>query len=329
MEGGRDIRSMMMKLLKAHHMRYMNFWKEPDPQTGVEVTLLKFRRDKEHNPKAFFDSINETGLQYKKLSKDPDALEIVCELWPRGAKGKMTEMRQDAGGGVGTGKGSDQGESGGSPGGSLRYIQLPNGEANAKMVQSVAEDLLEAGFEDEASELLLIGKGGQDWDEFSRKISHMFRRLKLHKRPEIRQIREQVANEIVSTMGLDAELFSGMRGSDLEKKINDVVQDNIDLILDTRGIADSVLRRTASSATSKVARMRYLRRGVRMVAAIAADADESSAQKKASRIGRDLDLDIYTAASGGGRTCVDINSPFMVLLAERDIEGAYLLLLDL
>lgn len=327
MPDGRDVRTLVVKLLQAHHLRYMNYWKEPDPQTGVEVTLLKFRRDKEHNPKAFFDAINSSGLQYKKLSKDPNALEIVCELWPRGAKGKVNEMRDEASKGVGTGQNpKDQGESGGSPGGSLRYLSIPpSGETNSIMVQSVAQELVEAGCVEEAAELLRIGMGGQDWDEFRRKVSRMFQRIKLHNRPEIRQIREQIANEIVSTMGLDAELFSGLRGSDLEKKINEVVQDNIDLILDTRGIADSVIRRTASAGVPKIAKLIQLRRRAEVVRTFS---DEISVQNKASRIIKDIDGDIEREVSGSAEPPqLDLSSPLMVVLAESNVEAAYLMLL--
>lgn len=320
----RDLRTLVVKLLKAHHLRYMNFWKEPDPQTGVAVTLLKFRRDKDHNPKAFFDSLNSAGLQYKKLSKDPEALEVVCELWPRGTKGKVTEMREKANQGVGTGEGAqDQGESGGSPGGSLRYLQIPNGEANSEMIQAVAQELVEAGCLEEAEELLRIGMGGQDWDEFRRKVSRMFRQMRLHQRPEIRQIREQIANEIVSTMGLDSDLFQGLRGSDLEKKINEVIHDNVDLILDTRGIADSVLRRTASVGVPKIAKLRQLRRSAEVVRAFS---DEPVVSDKASKIIRDIDADIEKEATGV-RATLDLGSPIMVVLAEGNVEAAYLMLL--
>lgn len=327
MNDGRDIRTLVVKLLHAHHLRYMNYWKEPDPQTGVEVTLLKFRRDKEHNPKAFFDGLNEAGLQYKKLSKDPEALEIVCELWPRGAKGKVTEMREDASQGVGKGqKPKDQGESGGSPGGSLRYLAIPpSGETNSIMVQSVAQELVEAGCVEEAEELLRIGDGGQDWDEFRRKVSRMFQRIKLYQRPEIRQIKEQIANEIVSTMGLDAELFAGLRGSDLEKRINEVVHENVDLILDTRGIADSILRRTASVGVPKIARLRRMRR---QTEAVRAFSDETSVQDKASKIIRNIDADIEREISGSTEPSqLDLDSPLMVVLAESNVEAAYLMLL--
>jgi len=319
---------MVVKLLKAHHLRYINFWKEPDPQTGVEVTLLKFRGDKEHNPKSFFDSLNSAGLQYKKLSKDPNATEIICEIWPRGAKKRINEMRDKASTGVSDGESAqNQGESGGSPGGSLRYLEIPNGEANSNMINSVARDLIKAGCAEEAKELLSLASGGQDWDEFRRKVSRMFHRIKLHSRPEIRQIREQIAGEIVSTMGLDAELFSGMRGSDLEEKINEIVQDNIDSILDTRGIADSVLRRTASvgSTVNKIAKLRRMRRGINAVYEMAED---DSVLIKAASIRSSLDNEIKMEADGTtGTRSIDHSSPLMVLLAERNVEAAYLMLL--
>jgi hypothetical protein len=329
MPGAIDVRTLVVKLLKAHHLRYKAFGKQPDPETGVEVTLLTFCRDQDHNPKAFFDAVNETGLQYKKLTKDPNATEITCELWPRGMKGKVTEMREDSRKGVGTGQGTkDQGESGGSPGGTLRYLEIPpSGETNSQMIQSVAKELVEAGCVEEAAELLRIGAGGQDWNEFRRKVSRMFHRIKLHQRPEIRQMREQIANEIVSTMGLDSELFSGLRGSDLEKQINEVLHDNIDLVLDTRGIADSVLRRTAScsSGVPKIAKLKNLRRGVLMVGSMGHGQEW---RRKVNNLTRDINIDIDREIHGSKNSqLIDVDSPLMVLLAERNIEAAYLMLL--
>lgn len=320
---GRDLRTMVVKLLKAHHLRYMNFWQEPDPQTGVSVTLLKFRRDKEHNPKAFFDGLNEVGLQYKKLSKDPNALEITCEIWPKGQKQKMTEMRENASKGVGTGGGEDGGDSSGISNGSLRYLSIPDGEANAKMIESMVQEMEDAGFAEEANELRKIAFE-QNWDEFRRKINRMFRRLKLHKRPEVRQLREQIAGEIIDEMGLDAELFQGLRGSDLEKKINECVHENIDLILDTRGIADSVLRRTANTDTQKIAKLRNLRRGLRRVASMN---DEDEWLAKVGRVISAVDSDIEDVLLGGDVTRTSFDSPLMTLLGERNIGAAYLMLL--
>lgn len=324
MPESRDIRTMVVKLLKAHHLRYMNFWKEPDPQTGVAVTLLKFRRDKSHNPKAFFDALNEVGLQYKKLSKDPNAAEITCEIWPKGQKGQMTKLREKASQGVGTGKGEEGQDSTGNGNGSLRYIEVPNGEANAKMIQSTVQELREAGFTEEAEELYKIAFE-QNWNEFRRKITRMFKKLKLHLRPEIRQLREQIAGEILDEMGLDAALFEGLRGSDLEERINEVVNENLDLILDTRGIANSVLRRTASSKTQKLGQLKGLRRGLLLLADMAEDEEVAI---KVGAVLREVDEDVEDVLSGKEAHRVDFASPFVTLVSERNVGAAYLLLLD-
>lgn len=235
-----DIRSLVVKLLKAHSLRFMNIWQEADPQSGLKITLLKFRRDKNHSPKAFFDALNENGIQYKKINKDPDAQEIVCEIFPKGSKSRATQLRQknrEKDKQRNTHK-SDE------PSRNLSYIAVPEQGTASKMVDALARDLQAAGYTEGASMVERIAHE-HNQSEFVRKMRDVLRSSKLYQRPEIRQIREQIVQDMMSALGADSSLYKTMRSTDLEKWVKDVFCDNIDLILDTRGVADSLLRRAS------------------------------------------------------------------------------------
>lgn len=321
-----DIRGLAVKLLKAHRLRYIDMRSIPDPLTGTQVIILKFRRDKERSPKAFFDDLNENGIQYKKLVKDPEATQIICELWPKGQKRRVSELREKA---RSQQRSKENGGSSGVSNGNVPYVGIPRGEAQSIMVQSVAKDLVAAGYKDEAKELLRTA-GEQDWEEFHRCMRKVFTRMKLYTRPEVRQIREQIASEIIKEMGPDVDLLKGARGSDLEKHINDCVQEHIDLVLDTRGVADSVLRRTASNlnVTQKLAQLQKIRRGFRTLQDRAKQTGDLKVAAIAQTYTDSLGQDIQTLVDGGVETRVNLTDPLISLVSLRHLDAAYLHLVE-
>lgn len=321
-----DIRGIAVKLLKAHHLRYIDMRSNADPLTGTHVITLKFRRDEKHSPKAFFDDLNENGIQYKKLVKDPDATQIICELWPKGQKRRVSELREKA---RSEQRAKENGGSTGVSNGNMPYVGIPSGGSQAVMIQSVAKDLAQAGYEEEANDLLRMA-GEQDWEEFHRRMRKVFTRLKLHTRPEVRQLREQISAEIVKEMGPDVVLLRGARGSDLEKEINSAIHEHIDLVLDTRGIADSVLRRTASSLspTQKIAQLGKIRRGFMTLQGRAADTGAASVAAAAKVYVDSLGQDMQVLAEGGTKTTVRLTDPVVSLVSLRNLDAAYLHLVE-
>jgi len=327
MPGSADIRGIAVKLLKSHRLRYIDMRTVKDPLTGTDVIVLKFRRDKDASPKAFFDDLNENGIQYKKLVKDPDATQIVCELWPKGQKRQVSELRDKA-----RDKARAQKNQGSEPGstGNLSYVGIPSGQAQSTMITSLARDIRQAGCAEESEELLRLA-GGQDWDEFRRKMEKVFRKLKLHARPEVRQLREALSTAILKEMGADAELLKGMRGSDLEKRLNECVTDHIDLIIDTRGLANSILRRVASAAlvpSQKIAQLQGLRRGFMTLAARAQTAREPKVERQALRCAASLYRDIQILAEGGTQIQTNLESPLMEMVSSRNLDAAFLHIIE-
>jgi len=321
-----DIRGIAVKLLKAHHLRYVDMRSLRDPLTGTNVIVLKFRRDKEHSPKAFFDDLNENGIQYKKLSKDPDALSIVCELWPKGQKRQVSEAREKA---REQQRAKEKGSTPGGSNGNMPYVGLPAGGTQAVMIQSVAKELADAGHTAEAQELLRIA-GEQDWEEFQRRLRKVLVRLKLYTRPEVRQLREQISGEIIKEMGPDVKLLNGAKGSDLEKHINDCILQNIDLVLDTRGIADSVLRRTAGNQkpVTQIAQLKRIRRGFHSLQGRAESSGESAVASRAKNYVDAFDHDIQVLVAGSGHSRVNWADPAVVMVSSRRLEAAYLHLFE-
>lgn len=307
-----DIRGIAVKLLKSHHLRYIDMRTVPDPVTRTPVTVLKFRRDEKHSPKAFFDDLNENGIQYKKLVKDPEAVVIICELWPKGMKRRVSELREK--------KRSEQRakENGGVSGpsnGNMPYVGVPSGRAQSVTIQSSKQTKT---------------AGEQDWEEFHRKVNKVLKRMRLYERPEIRQLREAISTEIIKELGPDAELIQGARGSDLEKEINSCIQENIDLVLDTRGLADSVLRRTASSQSipQRVAQLTSIRRGLARLATMAETNSETLMAKQAATFTKSVEADIQSLLEGKEANNADLSHPVVALVSSRKIESAYLLLMD-
>lgn len=304
----KDIRTLVVKLLKAHKLRFVNLWSEQDPQSGARLTLLKFRRDKEHSPKAFFDDLNENGLQYKKLSKDPNALEIVCELHPRGTKQRVTKAREQNKKNVRSQGDADGGQgSAGNTNGKLNYMGIPSG-TGAKLIQSDVQNRT---------------AGEQNWEEFYRRVSKMLQSESIHDRPEIRQLREQLASAIVDAMGSDSSLYNGMRTSDLENKIKDVLCQNIDLVFGTRELANSVIRRSASPTIASTATMLKLRRGCVELTKMAAASDDARAQSRAIRLLGSVNSELQNPS---GASSV-LTNPVAALLLEGKTDDAFLALL--
>lgn len=322
-----DIRGIAVRLLKTHRLRYIDMRTIKDPLTGTGVIVLKFRRDKERSPKAFFDDLNENGIQYKKLVKDPNAVQIVVELWPRGQKHEVSKARDEARDKARSEKNKTNGA---GSNGNLDYVRIPSG-ANLNVITSLAKDLIAAGFEEEAEELTRVA-GGQDWDEFRRKMGKMFRRLKLHARPEIRQLREAIVAAVMKEMAADAELFRGMRGTELERKFNDSVIEHLDLILDTRSIANSLLRRVAAASSDPaklVVQLKGVKRGLEALAARAEEAEEpevlTAVMKRVATVSTDIDL----LREGKSSVKTDLNDHFLTLVASRQLDAAFLYLIEL
>lgn len=316
-----DIRGISVKLLKAHHLRYLDMRIIPDPLTGTKVIVLKFRRDKTHSPKAFFDDLNEHGIQYKKLSKDPDAQTIICELWPKGQKRQVSEAREKA---RAQQRAMENGGTVGPSNRNMHYVGVPNAGTQAVVIQSLAKDLRTSGHFEEARELMRIA-GEQDWEEFDRRMHQVLMHLRLYSRPEVRQLREQVASEIVKALGPDISLLKNTKGSDLEAKINDCIFRHLDLVLDTRGIADSVLRRTASSTNPKalIPQMQRVRRGFKALCALAQDSGDAQVEAKAKEYVQRIASQIDKVLNGSTET-LDMNDPAIALVHGRQIEAAYL-----
>lgn len=320
-----DIRGIAVKLLKAHHLRYIDMRQIPDPLTGTNVVVLKFRTDKEHSPKAFFDDLNENGIQYKKLSKDPEALVVVCELWPKGQKRQVSELREK----IRSQQRSQENESpAGGTNRNMPYVGVPSGGTQAVMIQSLAKDLQKAGHTDEADDLLRIA-GEQDWEEFQRKMQKVLGKMNLYTRPEVRQLREAIASEIIKELGPDVELLRGTKGSDLEKHINDAILQNIDLVLDTRGIADSVLRRTASKLTPEhaIVQLKKIRRGFLSLETLAKDSGEPEVAARAAEYAAAIQHDEVATLDDSARR-VDLSDPVVSLVSARRLSAAYLLLVE-
>jgi len=321
-----DVRGIAVKLLKAHHLRYIDMRSIPDPLTGTHVIVLKFRRDKEQSPKAFFDDLNENGIQYKKLVKDPNATQIICELWPKGQKKRVSELREKV---RDQQRSKENGGTSGISNGNMPYVGIPAGGTQAIMIQSIAKELAEAGHGEEAKELLRIA-GEQDWEEFRRRMRKVFSRMKLYMRPEVRQLREQISSEIIKEMGPDVELLRGTRGSELEKHINDCLHEHIDLVLDTRGIADSILRRTAEhlSPEQKVAHLQRIRRGFTVLANRASNTGDLDVADVATKYADLLARDIQTLVDGGSSVAVKLDDPVVALVSSRSLDAAYLHLVE-
>lgn len=326
MPGSADIRGLSVKLLKAHKLRYIDMRTVKDPLTGTDVIVLKFRRDKETSPKSFFDDLNENGIQYKKLVKDPEATQIVVELWPKGQKREISKARDKARDKARSQKNKGEGT---GPKNNLHYVGIPKPEASINVITSLAKEIKEAGLTGESEELLRIA-GEQDWDEFNRKMGSVFRKLKLHTRPEVRQIRETVVAAIIKEMGADAELLSGMRGSELGKRITSVMADHLDLILDTHSIADSVLRRVASTTlepSQVVAKLQGVRRGFLSIAARAKQADELAVEAQALVLANTAHADIQNIAAGDTAVLTKLDDSLVGLVSSRKLDAAYFQLL--
>lgn len=308
-----DVRSIAVKLLKAHHLRYIDMKVVPDPLTGIKVIVLKFRGDKEHSPKAFFDDLNENGVQYKKLVKDPKAQTMICELWPKGQKRQVSDAREKA---REEQRAKEKGTASGPSNGNVPYVGMPSPGTQAVMVAENKNTKV---------------AGEQDWEEFRRKTAIVVRRLKIHDRPEIRQIREMLAHEIVKELGADASLIKGARGSDLEKSIIDVLYQNIDLVLDTRGVADSVLRRVASTLApaSRMAQVKRISRGLSELKRLAEFTGERAISKKVAEYQSNVDKAQAAVASGETPSLLLEDDDIISLVASRNVEAAYLRLLEL
>jgi len=318
-----DIRGIATKLLKSHHLRYIDMRSVSDPQTGLKTIVLKFRKDKDHSPKAFFDDLNENGIQYKKLSKDPNATEIVCELWPKGQKRRATELREKV-----RQKSRSQQNKGplGTPSQNLSYVGIPSPGTQPIMISSLAKELREAGLQEEAEDLLRIA-GEQDWDEFRRIARKVFIRLKIHQRPEIRQLKENIAGELLRELGPDSFLLKNLKGSDLEKRINECLYENIDLVLDTRGIANSMLTRVASPS-HLLTSLKSIKRGIRSLVSRAESAGHNKVASMAKNYEAEVDLAINASIRDENFSEFSY-TPFFRLVEERDLDSAYLHLLDL
>jgi hypothetical protein len=275
-----DIRSLVVKLLKAHSLRFMNIWQEADPNSGIKLTLLKFRRDKDHSPKAFFDALNENGIQYKKINKDPDAQEIICEIFPKGSKSRATQLRRK----YREKEKQRDNHRRDEPTRNLSYIAVPEQGTASKMVDAIVRDLRAAGYSEDAAMVERVAHE-HNQSEFVRKMRDVLRAAKLYQRPEIRQIREQIVQDMMSALGADSSLYKTMRSADLEKWVKDVFCDNIDLILDTRGVADSMLRRaSASSEEFDLPKLTTARRRLSALYDMVGDADLPSSAKTRARV---------------------------------------------
>lgn len=160
----------------------------------------------------------------------------------------------------------------------------------------------------------------------------VFRKLKLHTRPEVRQLRQTVVSAIIKEMGADAELISGMRGSELGKRITSVMADHLDLILDTNSIADSVLRRVASTTLQEqpsqvVAKLQGVRRGFLSIAARAKQADELGVEARALVLANTAHDDIQNIAAGDTSFNTKLDDSLVGLVSSRKLDAAYLQLL--
>jgi len=245
-----DIRSVAAKLLKGHHMNLMNSGVVDDPSIpGTKVTMIEFRVPRNHNPKAFFDSLNENGIQYSKETKDPNATVIKCRLWPKGAKSRALKAKDEYKKRV---KGQDKGsgETGGGVGVSP-YLGPPSAGTASTLVMSntkfddTARELLEGGHVEDAIELLKIA-GEQSWEEFGHKVKEALSSADIYQSPEARNLRERVVSSIIKALGPDAVLLKDMRAVDLSSKLGDYLSLNMDLLLGTREMADSLIRRVSA-----------------------------------------------------------------------------------
>lgn len=326
MPGSANIRSMAVKLLKVHKLRYIDMRNIKDPLTGMDVIVLKFRRDKEKSPKSFFDDLNENGIQYKKLVKDPDAVQIIVELWPKGQKREISKARDEARDKARAQK--NKGESA-VPTNNLSYVGIPSGASKSIMITSLAKEIKNAGFDEESKELVRIA-GEQEWDEFTRKMHSVFKKLKLHTRPEIRQLREAIVIAILKELGPDAELLEGMRESELNKRISVAMAEHLDLILDTSSIANSVLRRVASTKlepSQVVAQLQGIRRGFLALATKAQSADDTKVEKLATDLASVAASDIQKLAAGNTKIETNLSDSLVSLVSLRKLDAAYLQLL--
>jgi len=250
-----DIRSVAAKLLKGHHMNLMNSGVVEDPSIpGAKVTMIEFRVPRNHNPKAFFDSLNENGIQYSKETKDPNATTIKCRLWPKGKKSEALDAQRKRQEEL---RGTDKGNSGGAGGGvgASPYLGPPSAGTASTLVMSntkfddTARELLEGGHIEDAIELLKIA-GEQSWEEFGQKVKEALSSEDIYQSPEVRNLRERVVSSIIKALGKDAVLLKDMRSDDLSSKLGDYLSLNMDLLLGTREMADSLIRRVAADYRS-------------------------------------------------------------------------------
>lgn len=291
-----DIRGIAVKLLKAHKMRHLSLTIQADPATGLRVHVLKFRRDKDQSPKAFFDSLNDHGIQYKKLSKDPDSLEIVCELWPKGQKRRAVDAREDARQKARTQQ--NQGPSG-TPTKSLNYMGIPS-PSHPVVVSSTCKTA-----------------GEQDWDEVRRKVSSLLKHLDLSKRPEIRQLTESLAGEIVKTLGQDSILLKDTKLSDLKSKVEDFLVENIEYLVNPEAVAESMMRRISLTPTQYIAKLKIARRSL---ATLQSKVPNELKPQVAVFIGM-ADSALENVLNGDPET-FDWDSPVVRLASSRDFAGA-------
>jgi len=332
MPGGvMDVRAVATKLLRAHKMHLLNSDTTQDPQLpDVKVVTIKFTRRENQNPKAFFDSLNENGIQYSKQSKDPNATTIICELWRKGDKKRVTELRKKA---KDRERKRDKGTSEGPVGGgtSSPYIGPPNLGTGSVLVMSqkevdkTAEALLASGYAEEAVELLKIA-GEQGWEVFSKVLTDSLTNASIKDSPEARLIRERVSRFVVEGLGSDASLLKDIRPAELKRRVTECLRENVESIIDMNELSDSLLRRCAETLPAEED-LTTLIKGYEKLAKDSAEGSQE--QRKAVELAQGVKNDIYNIRKGATVASTLVFSPIARAILSGSLSHARLLLMEM
>lgn len=326
-----DVRAVATKLLRAHKMHLLNSDTTQDPQLpGIKVVTIKFTRRENQNPKAFFDSLNESGIQYSKQSKDPNATTIICELWRKGDKKRVTELRKKA---KDRARKRDKGTSGGPVGGgtSSPYIGAPNSGTGSVLVMSqteaekTAEALLAAGHTEEAVELLKIA-GEQGWGEFQDALTDALTHANIRNSPESRLIRGRLAHFVVESLGSDASLLKDIRPSELERRVTECLRDNVESLIDMKELSASLLRRCASAMPTEEELTKLLQ-GYKKLAAESARG--SSEHTRAVELAKGVQCDLRNIREGRTVASTLMFSPLARAVLSGSLDQARFLLMEM
>tara|TARA_R100000656_G_scaffold104176_1_gene76059 strand:- start:92909 stop:93763 length:855 start_codon:yes stop_codon:yes gene_type:complete len=277
-------------------------WEEVDPESGMKVQYVKFRKSRDKSPKAFFDSLNEVGIQYKKLVKDPDALEIICELWRKGEKSRATQLREKNR--QESRSRQDSGPSG-TPSANFNYMAVPPGRSQPNLISAETIGTMKKHAEE------------QSWDRLREYTNEAFET----NTPIVSNAdMERLAARIVRSMGPDMQLYGGSRSVEMADQLKTLLAENIDKVIDTQELAACIIRRCGLQRTAS-------RVGTDVMKTVTATVEElDSLIEGDSRLQATMgERKLLLSAVAQGAP-YPIQDPVLAALKRGDAVGAYLAL---